>query len=118
MYDYMATIGRVVDGDTVWAEVDLGMDVKLRVTLRLEGIDTPEMREEGGPEAKQYLQQLIGWMEGTYGPVVRLQTLKDRREKYGRYRAILFNVMEKDLSWEKSINMRMVTDGHAVEASY
>ena len=44
MYDYKAKLLRVVDGDTVDAEIDLGFDVSVKKRIRLVGINTPECR--------------------------------------------------------------------------
>jgi micrococcal nuclease len=44
MYDYKAKLIKVVDGDTVDAEIDLGFDVSVKKRIRLVGIDTPECR--------------------------------------------------------------------------
>jgi hypothetical protein len=47
MYDYQCTIVRVVDGDTVDVDIDLGFDTWRRgERIRLYGIDTPECRHE------------------------------------------------------------------------
>lgn len=43
-YVYRALILSVYDGDTVTAEIDLGMNIKRKVSCRLMGIDTPEIR--------------------------------------------------------------------------
>ena len=44
MYEYNATIRRVVDGDTVDVTLDLGFDILYNSRIRLHGIDTPESR--------------------------------------------------------------------------
>ena len=44
MYEYNCGITRVVDGDTVDAEIDLGFDIVYKTRVRLHGIDTPESR--------------------------------------------------------------------------
>jgi micrococcal nuclease len=36
------SVGRVVDGDTIDAAIDLGFDISLTKRIRLAGIDTPE----------------------------------------------------------------------------
>ncbi|WP_299970189.1 hypothetical protein [uncultured Roseobacter sp.] len=47
LYEYKAKIVRVYDGDTVWADIDLGFNVTLNnEPLRLHRIDTPEVRGE------------------------------------------------------------------------
>lgn len=94
MYEYTAwgdPTGRdplgVVDGDTLHATVDLGMDIATHITLRLYGINSPEMSTPEGVAAKQWA---LTWFEtncpdGTF----TLNTIKDKREKYGRYLAVV-----------------------------
>lgn len=105
MYEYRARILTVLDGDTVRAEVDLGCDVKIRLTIRLLGIDAPELPTVEGKAAREHLSTLI-----PSDSVVTLQTAKDRREKYGRYLGTLRDPAEPS----PSLNERMVVDGHAV----
>ena len=52
MYEYSATIRRVVDGDTVDVLVDLGFSVGIKERVRLHGIDTPESRTRDLREKK------------------------------------------------------------------
>ena len=66
MYEYKATIVKVVDGDTVDVDIDLGFDVWLRnQRIRLYGIDTPECRTRNKREkahgllAKKYVQKAL-----------------------------------------------------------
>lgn len=44
MYEYKAKLIRVVDGDTIDAEIDLGFKVYIKERIRFAGIDTPESR--------------------------------------------------------------------------
>lgn len=101
MYEYRMTVLRVVDGDTIHAEVDLGCDIHVDLILRLARINAPEMSTPEGPYAKTYLESLL-----TPGPVL-LRTIKDRREKFGRYLAELF-------VGDINVNDEMVNTGHAV----
>lgn len=62
MYEYRATLDRVVDGDTVYLVVDLGFHIQVRMSFRLLGIDTPEVRGEERPEglvAKAALEAML-----------------------------------------------------------
>ncbi|MFH0984383.1 MAG: DUF1016 N-terminal domain-containing protein [Candidatus Omnitrophota bacterium] len=59
LYTYRASIIEVLDGDTVKAVVDLGFGVRSVQTLRLRGIDAPEMVSKEGKEAKVFLEQMI-----------------------------------------------------------
>jgi endonuclease YncB( thermonuclease family) len=65
-YSYSAVIVRVVDGDTVYAKVDLGFHVYVEMALRLNGIDTAEIfrpvndiERTHGMKAKNFLIDLI-----------------------------------------------------------
>lgn len=103
MYEYQARIIRVVDGDTVHAEVDLGFDVRFTMKLRLTGINAPELSTPEGQAAREWL---IGRL-GDVNQVVTIRTEKDRTEKYGRYLATIM------LAWA-NINAELVSEGHAV----
>jgi micrococcal nuclease len=85
MYEYKATIIRVVDGDTVDVDIDLGFDVWVRrQRIRLFGIDTPECRTRNKAEkahgmlAKKYVQAAL-----KLGGVYALRTRE--KGKFGRY---------------------------------
>ena len=66
MYEYKATIIKVVDGDTVDVDIDLGFDTWLHnQRIRLYGVDTPECRTRNKQEkahgllAKEYVQKAL-----------------------------------------------------------
>jgi endonuclease YncB( thermonuclease family) len=103
MYEYRATIIRVVDGDTVHALVDLGCDVEIALTIRLAGIDCPELGTPEGAAAKEYAEE---WFAAA-GPSLVLNTVKDKREKYGRYLGYF-----RDATG--CLNAELLTSGHAV----
>jgi micrococcal nuclease len=88
MYDYRAALIRVVDGDTVHLDVDLGVDIHTRMIVRLAGINCPEMNTDRGKAAKAWTQ---GWFD-RQGWYVRVMTVKDKREKYGRYLAHILSI--------------------------
>ena len=84
MYEYQCKIVRVVDGDTVDVDIDLGFGIWMRgQRIRLYGIDTPESRTRDKAEkvcglfAKQFLK-------GQLGKTSTLRTKKDGKGKYGR----------------------------------
>ena len=85
MYEYRVKILRVVDGDTVDVDIDLGFGVWMhKERVRLYGIDTPESRtrdleeKKYGKAASAFLKAKL--QEGT--PLLR--TYKDGVGKYGR----------------------------------
>ena len=76
---------RVLDGDTVELEVDLGFGVYHRDTFRIKGIDAPEIRgktREAGLAAKTALEEFLG-----DGAGISIETFKSPKDKYGRYLA-------------------------------
>jgi micrococcal nuclease len=101
MYQYRCQILRIVDGDTIHLDVDLGFDVRRKDSFRLYGINAPEMSTGEGEAARDWLVEQLA-----HG-IDMLTTHKDQREKYGRYLATL---------WVdgKNINEEMVKAGHAV----
>lgn len=106
VYERTATVGKVVDGDTLHLYVDLGCDITVAMTVRLAGLNAPETSTVAGRAAKAYVEK---WVT-THGPVFRLRTAKDRREKYGRYLADLLPAIEGG----PSLCQELLADGHAV----
>lgn len=108
---YKIFVTRVVDGDTIDAEIDLGFDLKLKKRIRLYGINTPETRtrdkeeKKRGLAAKKRLQQIIDEQQG----VLYLKSLD--KGKFGRCIGVLFC---EDFD-DESINDTLVQEGHAVE---
>jgi micrococcal nuclease len=113
MYDYKAKVLKVVDGATLHLEVDLGLDIRQRITVRLAGINCPEMSTPEGLDAKRFAE---AWL-ATYSARdilgetwVRITTEKDKREKYGRY---LANVLSWEVDASDPLNDVLVASGHA-----
>ena len=90
MYHYRGLITRVIDGDTVEAEIDLGFGVSIHETIRLDGINTPEIRggtaetKAAGQEAKRFVEK------HTLDRQVEVFTHQDKKGKFGRYLAEIF----------------------------
>jgi len=109
-YTYRATVGRIVDGDTVDVVVDLGFYVSLNLRFRLAGLDAPETRgakaSDAGRASAIYLEWLI--------PVGSNVVVRSKKTgKYGRWIASIWPVGELSLTWETTINARLISDGHA-----
>ena len=84
MYDYKCEIVRVVDGDTVDVNIDLGFNTWLwKERIRLKGIDTPESRTRD-PEEKKAGLYAKGVVEG-FLPVGSTQVLKTTKDKSGKF---------------------------------
>ena len=86
MYEYNCRIVKVVDGDTIDVDIDLGFDILLsNQRIRLNGVDTPESRTRDLEEKKFGI--LAKEMVESYckvGQTIALRTSKDERGKFGR----------------------------------
>ena len=59
IYTFRARVDSVIDGDTVWATIDLGFDTLVDQKLRLRGIDTPELGTVAGQRARDFLVEAL-----------------------------------------------------------
>jgi len=82
MYKYKAKVKRVVDGDTVDFDVDLGFHVVIRLRGRLLDVDTPERGHQDWTKATEMLEGLLKEQEDGEG-YVTIHTVKTG--KYGRW---------------------------------
>jgi micrococcal nuclease len=103
-------VTKVVDGDTVYGDVDLGFNIGYKkMEFRLSGINTPETKgttREAGLTSKMFVEDTIA------GKEVIIVTKKDRKEKYGRYLAEVFFLVGAE--WI-SLNKTLIAKGLAVE---
>ena len=86
MFEYKCTIVKVIDGDTVDVDIDLGFGVWLKKQrIRLYAIDTPESRTRD-LEEKKYGLVAKAFVEAhlPVGSIRTLTTVKDKAGKYGR----------------------------------
>ena len=109
MYEYKATVTRVIDGDTIDVDIHLGFDVVLsKQRIRLYGIDTPESRTRNKEEKIRGLISKDYVKDNCYvGSTIRLQSRE--RGKFGR----ILGVIYKDGD-TISINQKMIEEGFAV----
>jgi len=82
MYTYQAKVKRVVDGDTVDLDVDLGFHVIIRLRGRLIDVDTPERGHQDWARATETLERLLKEQEDKEG-YITISTAKTG--KYGRW---------------------------------
>ena len=111
MYEYrVKKVLKIVDGDTIDVDIDLGFDISYTQRVRLAGIDTPESRTKDarekalGLEVKEKLKKSI---DAAKDVVIKTEK-PDSSEKYGRI-----------LGWvfldgaAKSINEQLIDEGYA-----
>ena len=106
--EYPAEVVRILDGDTLEVDLDLGLGLRKRQLVRLDGIDAPELRGPGrvrGQLAKQALDAQLS------GKRVTVTTRQDALDKYGR----LLGVVKLG---SVVINEAMVMQGRAIRREY
>lgn len=119
-YRYAATILRVVDGDTIEADIDLGFGIwQRKQIIRVSGIDTPELRgeeSEQGALASRAMTTLIddhcvgrrdGW------PLIVIKSVTGKRDSFGRWLAELWG--EDDEGSELNIGQQLISLGFATK---
>ena len=130
MFEYNCKIVRVVDGDTVDVNIDLGFGLWIhKERIRLYGIDTPESRtrdlveKKYGLFAKKFVEKYI-----PVDSIQILRTQKDRSGKFGRVLGEIFvspdavgenAVIPEEVDRNKdglvSINDILIAEGHAYD---
>ena len=111
MYEYrVKKVNKIVDGDTIDVDIDLGFDISFSSRVRLAGIDTPESRTTDlkekalGLEVKEKIKKELAAAKD-----VVIKTEKpDSSEKYGRILGWVF----LDGSGV-SLNQKLINEGYA-----
>jgi|TARA_B100000768_G_scaffold87726_1_gene82439 micrococcal nuclease len=113
VYEYKCKIRKVVDGDTVDIDIDLGFNVWLNdERVRVMGIDTPESRTRDkvekifGLAAKERVQQFV-----ESDNIVLVTQKYDAKGKFGRILGDLRN------SHGDLLTSILIEEGHAVKYS-
>jgi len=111
MYEYrVKKVIKVVDGDTIDVDIDLGFNISYYQRVRLAGIDTPESRTTDkkekvlGLEAKDRLKKAI---DAATNVVIKTEK-PDSSEKYGRILGWVYLDNNK-----VSINQTLIDEGYA-----
>jgi micrococcal nuclease len=109
MYTYRAIVRRIVDGDTIDCDVDMGFRAwRMNERFRLADINAPEVRgpeREQGKAATAFVKSLI-----QPGDEITIETAKDP-DNFGRWIATVYID-------GKSLNDTLVENGHAVTHFY
>ena len=110
MYEYhVKKVLKVVDGDTIDVDIDLGFDISYTQRVRLAGIDTPESRTKDarekalGLEVKDKIKKAI---DAAKDVVIKTEK-PDSSEKYGRILGWVF--LDGNT---KSLNEQLIEEGY------
>jgi micrococcal nuclease len=118
MYEYRAHIIKIVDGDTVDVDIDLGFGIVLsNERVRINGIDTPESRttdkeeKKFGLAAKARLKSLLGKT-----CTLKTQINKSGEDMKGKFGRILgdFDVYDETTDSWRPVTSVLIDEGHAV----
>ena len=116
MYTYKIKLDRVIDGDTIDANIDLGFDIHVKKRIRFKGINTPESRTRDLEEKARGLaaeDRLKAILEGAN----EIQLKSHGVGKYGRCLGELhIDVVDgKEKMTLENVNKLLIKEGHAVE---
>lgn len=107
LYMYSARFHKVIDGDTIDVDIDLGFGTWLHGRrLRLYGLDTPEKNTPEGVKAKQFTTDWVSKYIDKDGMLV-IKTLSDKPDKYGRLLATVYG------ETKASLNDELLSSGNA-----
>ena len=111
MYTYKAKLDRVIDGDTIDVNMDLGFDISVHKRIRLAGIDTPESRTRDLEEKKRGLASKARLIE-----LLDKGDLVVESTDVGKYGRVLGNLtIYPEDSLPININETLIEEGFAVE---
>ena len=111
MYTYKITVDRVVDGDTIDANIDLGFDVSVKKRIRFMGINAPESRTRNAEEkvkglaAKERVKSLLEDAE----------TITVKSHGVGKFGRCLGELILTQAGEDINLNKLLISEGHAVE---
>ena len=117
MYEYKVSVVKVVDGDTIDVDIDLGFGmVYKKQRVRMVGIDTPESRTRNkveklfGKASKKHLKKLLEECES-------VSLVSHDKGKFGRILGTLYSHHIEGhpvFGHKVDINKQMILDSHAV----
>lgn len=110
LYNYKAEVVKIIDGDTLDVNVDLGFDIWHSIRIRLYGLDAPETRttdieeKSSGLKTKEFIKN---WLDKN-GYSIFIKTYKGKTEKYGRILAEVY-----DSTCAEQLNDLLILEGLA-----
>jgi micrococcal nuclease len=105
-------VTRIVDGDTIDVEVDLGFRVSTKVRVRLSGVDTPEVRGPERPEglkSSDFVRRWVGESTEWSTEDFPLRMRSTKTGKFGRWLADIWSPRDPGVT----LNQVLLDTGHA-----
>jgi micrococcal nuclease len=104
-YIYKAKVIRVIDGDTLLLDIDLGFHIRFVEKVRLDKVNAPEQKTEEGKAATEWVKNNLP--ENVVLKVTTYKKSKETKEdKYGRVLGVVF-------VGDVNFNSLLVENGHA-----
>lgn len=118
LYHYKAKVVKIVDGDTIDIQIQLGFHITVEKRVRLFGVNTPETygvkktseEYQAGMKAKEFVEHFLAGKEC----LVRTYLDKHGESKHGKYGRLLAEIFVSDIS----LNEKLLSEGLAVVAKY
>lgn len=113
MYTYKAKAIRVIDGDSLWLDVDVGFRTSIKDNFRLNGVNAPELTSKSeekrklANDAKEALESLVVDKD--------LKIVTTKPDKYGRWLVDIYVVYTNGN--EIHVNDFLVREGYADQYS-
>lgn len=119
-----AILLQVIDGDTLDVEIDLGWSMKLKERVRLERVDTPELRKAVERKAGMWIKKNVEDFFDKAEPLVITSMAYDRtgqvRGKFGRTMAVVYRardgqclnayLLNNNLAWRTDDNGKLLQE--------
>jgi micrococcal nuclease len=106
MYTYKATLIKLIDVNTIDAEIDLGFGVFVRQRIRLFGISIPTTDDKSVVDIKNRLYELLG-------KEFIVTTMLNKRGKFGRVLGTVYSLVNDEVG--ENINDVLISEGYAKE---
>ena len=116
MYAYIAHIDKIIDGDTIWFQIDLGFNTWTRQNLRFMGIEAEALGTKEGKNAFEYVKAVLKGL-----PFVIIKSYW--KGKFGRYLTDIYYLPNEDdpqVVMEKGyfLNQEMLDKGLVTPLSF
>jgi len=120
MYEYRCKVLKVIDGDTVDVDIDLGFGIVLTdERVRIMGIDTPESRTSDkvedvfGEAAKARVKELL---HADDHAILKTEVNKDGEDMKGKFGRVLGDFWVEEYEGQKRLLTDiLIEEGHAVK---
>lgn len=118
-HEYKAVVTRVVDGDTIICDIDLGFYFWFKdQSVRLLGVDTPEIHSKDKEEvafghlSRQFVEKFCNECNNKILLQTSIEEITTSKEKFGRILAVI-----KNPSTGKILNEQLIEENLAVKYS-